>query len=69
VAKQVPERTKSPDGKAASRRAAAAAPVENPRKQRLWRDLGLIAIAPALLYLVASLFTYSARRSGLVAHR
>ncbi|WP_421566857.1 DNA translocase FtsK [Stenotrophomonas sp. PD6] len=64
MAKQVPERTKSPDGKAASRRAAAAAPVENPRKQRLWRDLGLIAIAPALLYLVASLFTYSAADPG-----
>jgi len=65
VAKQVPERTKSPDSKASSRRAAAApAPVDNPRKQRLWRDLGLIAIAPALLYLVASLFTYSAADPG-----
>ena len=64
MAKQVPERSKSPDGKAASRRAAAAAPVENPRRQRLWRDLGLIAIAPALLYLVASLFTYSASDPG-----
>ncbi|WP_313341785.1 DNA translocase FtsK 4TM domain-containing protein [Stenotrophomonas sp.] len=65
MAKQVPERTKSPDSKASSRRAAAApAPVDNPRKQRLWRDLGLIAIAPALLYLVASLFTYSAADPG-----
>ncbi|WP_282298508.1 DNA translocase FtsK [Stenotrophomonas sp. PS02289] len=66
MAKQVPERSKSTDSKASSRWAAPApAPAaENPRRQRLWRDLGLIAIAPALLYLVASLFTYSASDPG-----
>jgi len=61
VAKQVPERSKSSDSKASSRKAPS---VENPRRQRLWRDLGLIAVAPALLYLVASLFTYSASDPG-----
>ncbi len=65
MAKQLPERSKSPDSKPASRKAAPApAPADNPRRQRLWRDLGLIAIAPALLYLVASLFTYSASDPG-----
>lgn len=61
MAKQVPERSKSPDNKAPSRKAASA---DNPRRQRLWRDLGVIAVAPALLYLVASLFTYSATDPG-----
>ncbi|MBN5048978.1 cell division protein FtsK [Stenotrophomonas sp. LMG 10879] len=63
MAKQVPERSKS-DDKKPSRRTAAAATTDNPRRQRLWRDLGLIAIAPALLYLAASLFTYSATDPG-----
>ena len=31
----------------------------NPRRQRLWRDLALIVIAPLLLYLWICLFTYS----------
>jgi len=61
VAKQVPERSKASDSKAAPRKPAS---VDNPRRQRLWRDLGLIAVAPALLYLVASLFTYSATDPG-----
>ncbi|GGD60262.1 DNA translocase FtsK [Pseudoxanthomonas indica] len=41
---------------AAARKQPAAA---NPRRQRLWRDLALIAIAPLLLYLFASLFSFS----------
>jgi len=61
VAKQVPERSKASDSKAAPRKPTS---VDNPRRQRLWRDLGLIAVAPALLYLVASLFTYSATDPG-----
>lgn len=61
MAKQVPERAKASESKAASRKPAS---VDNPRRQRLWRDLGLIAVAPALLYLVASLFTYSATDPG-----
>ncbi|HEY0332201.1 MAG TPA: DNA translocase FtsK 4TM domain-containing protein, partial [Stenotrophomonas sp.] len=59
MAKPVPERTaeaKAPRGK--------PAPAESPRRQRLWRDLALIAIAPLLLYLLASLFTYSAADPG-----
>ena len=31
----------------------------NPRRQRLWRDLALIVIAPLLLYLLATLVSYS----------
>ncbi|MCD9030393.1 DNA translocase FtsK 4TM domain-containing protein [Luteimonas sp. Y-2-2-4F] len=31
----------------------------NPRRQRLWRDIALILIAPLLLYLFASLLTFS----------
>ncbi|HAU79829.1 MAG TPA: cell division protein FtsK [Stenotrophomonas sp.] len=61
MAKQVPERAKASDSKAAPRKPAGE---DNPRRQRLWRDLGLIAVAPALLYLVASLFTYSATDPG-----
>jgi len=64
VAKQLPERSKSPDSKPSRKAAAAPAPADNSGRQRLWRDLGLIAIAPALLYLVASLFTYSASDPG-----
>ena len=48
MAKQVPERSKSDDSKA-SRRTAAAATTDNPRRQRLWRDLGLIAIIGIIL--------------------
>ncbi|MCS4232998.1 DNA translocase FtsK [Stenotrophomonas rhizophila] len=64
MAKQLPERSKSPDSKPSRKAAAAPAPADNSGRQRLWRDLGLIAIAPALLYLVASLFTYSASDPG-----
>ncbi|MCC4595584.1 DNA translocase FtsK 4TM domain-containing protein [Xanthomonas campestris pv. phormiicola] len=56
MAKQVPERGKSQGANAAARKQAAAA---NPRRQKLWRDLALIAIAPLLLYLLASLATHS----------
>ena len=62
MAKQVPERDKSPKAAAEARKSAAAA--DNPRRQKLWRDLALIAIAPALLYLLASLFTYSPTDPG-----
>ncbi|MBA3930496.1 MAG: cell division protein FtsK [Xanthomonas sp.] len=56
MAKQLPDNGKSKEGNAAARKQAAA---PNPRRQRLWRDLALIAIAPLLLYLLASLFTFS----------
>ncbi len=53
----------APDIVKAGRKPAArkdqVKPVNNPRRQRLWRDLALIAIAPLLLYLLACLFTYS----------
>ena len=55
-------RTASETGK--SSRKPATKPVvaragATPRRQRLWRDLALIAVAPLLLYLLACLFTYS----------
>ena len=56
MAKQLPDNGKSKGGNAAARRQASP---PNPRRQRLWRDLALIAIAPLLLYLLASLFTFS----------
>ncbi|QNP40721.1 DNA translocase FtsK [Lysobacter solisilvae (ex Woo and Kim 2020)] len=37
----------------------------SPRRQRLMRDIALILIAPLLLYLMASLFTYSSTDPGL----
>lgn len=61
MAKQVPERSKPAEGKPSSRKTAVA---DNPRRQKLWRDLALIAVAPLLLYLLASLFTYSAADPG-----
>jgi len=60
VAKPVPERS-TPEAKAPRGKLPSA---EAPRRQRLWRDLALIAIAPLLLYLLASLFTYSAADPG-----
>jgi len=60
VAKQVPERGAAAEAKASRK----PVPTENSRRQRLWRDLALIAIAPLLLYLLASLFTYSAADPG-----
>ncbi|HVJ38361.1 MAG TPA: DNA translocase FtsK 4TM domain-containing protein [Stenotrophomonas sp.] len=60
MAKQVPERGAAADTKASRK----PVPTENTRRQRLWRDLALIAIAPLLLYLLASLFTYSAADPG-----
>ncbi|MFC5569119.1 DNA translocase FtsK [Lysobacter yangpyeongensis] len=36
----------------------------SPRRQRLMRDIALILIAPLLLYLMASLFTYSSTDPG-----
>jgi len=56
VAKQLPASSKAKGANSAARKQASAV---NPRRQRLWRDLALIAIAPLLLYLLASLFTYS----------
>ncbi len=55
MAKQLPESGRTQGAKSA-RKPAAAVP---PRRQRLWRDLALIAIAPLLVYLFASLFSYS----------
>jgi S-DNA-T family DNA segregation ATPase FtsK/SpoIIIE len=56
VARPITERSKRQRA-ATAREAAAGAP--NPRRQRLWRDIALILIAPLLLYLLASLWTYS----------
>ena len=56
MAKQLPDNGKPKGGNTPARKQASP---PNPRRQRLWRDLALIAIAPLLLYLLASLFTFS----------
>ena len=58
MAKQLSENTQS-KAKGANSAARKQASAANPRRQRLWRDLALIAIAPLLLYLLACLFSYS----------
>ena len=50
-------------GKAAKAATARTRPT-SPRRQKLWRDLALIAIAPLLLFLLASLVTYSPADPG-----
>ena len=45
-------------------KAAAGKPAANPRRQKLWRDLALIAIAPLLLFLLAALVTYAPADPG-----
>ncbi|WP_255469994.1 DNA translocase FtsK [Pseudoxanthomonas sp. z9] len=57
MAKPASENGKGKGANAAARKQATA--TANPRRQRLWRDLALIVIAPLLLYLFASLFSYS----------
>ncbi|MGI8560718.1 MAG: DNA translocase FtsK 4TM domain-containing protein, partial [Luteimonas sp.] len=54
MAHPIPERGKRQRG---GKAAAQAAP--NPRRQRLMRDIALIAIAPVLLYLFVCLLTFS----------
>ena len=61
MAKQLPE---TPKAKGANSAARKQAPAANPRRQRLWRDLALIVIAPLLLYLFACLITYSVNDPG-----
>ncbi|KRG70678.1 DNA translocase FtsK [Pseudoxanthomonas dokdonensis] len=56
MAKLAPENAKSKSGKSSARRTSTP---PNPRRQRLWRDLALIVIAPVLLYLFASLLSFS----------
>ena len=51
-------------GRKPAAKQANAKPGANPRRQRLWRDLALIAIAPLLLFLLASLVTYSPADPG-----
>jgi S-DNA-T family DNA segregation ATPase FtsK/SpoIIIE len=55
VAKALTERSKPSRGTSARADAGAS----SPRRQRLWRDLALIVIAPLLLYLLACLASYS----------
>ena len=51
--------SRKPASKSVNPRAGAT-----PRRQRLWRDLALIAVAPLLLFLLASLYTYSPADPG-----
>jgi len=62
VARTVTEVSKA--GRKPAAKQANAKPSANPRRQRLWRDLALIAIAPLLLFLLASLLTYSPADPG-----
>ena len=62
MARTAPEVGKA--GRKGASRAAAAKPAMNPRRQRLWRDLALIAVAPLLLFLLACLVTYSPADPG-----
>ncbi|QDA55967.1 DNA translocase FtsK [Thermomonas aquatica] len=57
MARTAPEVGKA--GRKAGSKNAASKPAMSPRRQRLWRDLALIAVAPLLLFLLASLVTYS----------
>src|SRR5690625_4730798 len=54
------------------RRTAVRKPAGNdgtgPRRQRLWRDIALILIAPLLVYLLASLVTFSPEDPGWSSH-
>ena len=58
MAKALTERSKSTRGKSREPRTASVG------RQRLWRDLALIVVAPLLLYLLACLFTYSPADPG-----
>jgi DNA segregation ATPase FtsK/SpoIIIE, S-DNA-T family len=49
---------------AARKKIAAEKKPPSPRRQRLMRDIALILIAPLLLYLMASLFTFSPTDPG-----
>jgi S-DNA-T family DNA segregation ATPase FtsK/SpoIIIE len=51
-------------GRKGASRGAAAKPAMNLRRQRLWRDLALIAVAPLLVFLLACLVTYSPADPG-----
>ncbi|HSR64636.1 MAG TPA: DNA translocase FtsK 4TM domain-containing protein [Xanthomonadaceae bacterium] len=50
--------------KARSDKARADKSAPSPRRQRLWRDIALILVAPLLLYLLASLVTFSPNDPG-----
>ena len=60
MARPITERSRRQRASAA--KDAAKAP--NPRRQRLWRDIALILIAPLLLYLLASLLSFSPNDPG-----
>jgi DNA segregation ATPase FtsK/SpoIIIE, S-DNA-T family len=60
VARPIPDRNSKP-----KRAAGAAEPATpNPRRQRLVRDIAMIMIAPFLLYLLVTLFTFSPSDPG-----
>ena len=59
MARELSERTRLRRAAPAAKQAAA-----NPRRQRLWRDIALILIAPFLFYLMATLVTFSPQDPG-----
>ncbi|MBB6599299.1 DNA translocase FtsK [Luteimonas sp. MC1825] len=62
AARPVAERGNRRQRKAAADKAAPAAP--NPRRQKLLRDIALIAIAPLLVYLLVCMVTFSPTDPG-----
>ncbi len=60
MARQIPES----GGKATGAAPRKSAPGASTGRSRLWRDLSLIAIAPLLLYLLASLVSHSPQDPG-----
>ncbi|GAB1407471.1 DNA translocase FtsK [Thermomonas brevis] len=64
AASEVGKSGRNTAAKPAGKPAGARNRPANPRRQKLWRDLALIAIAPLLLFLLASLVTYSPADPG-----
>ena len=62
MARPLTESTRSK--RAAKAASASTAKAPNPRRQRLMRDIAMILIAPLLLYMLASLLTYSPADPG-----
>jgi S-DNA-T family DNA segregation ATPase FtsK/SpoIIIE len=60
VARELSER----NGKSRRNAVVAESPKSSPRRQRLVRDIAMIVIAPFLLYLLVTLFTYSPNDPG-----
>ena len=63
MARELSERTKPRRGRASAKQPAETAPP-NPKRQKFWRDIAIIFIAPLLFYLFVCLVTYSPQDPG-----